>query len=73
MAVSVETSGAVCTVVLHRPAVRNAVDPETAETLEAAFRHFDAEDSLEVAVLWGAGGCFCAGWDLKQGDRKSVV
>jgi enoyl-CoA hydratase len=45
--------------------VRNAVDCETAGTLASAFRGFDADDSLLVAVLTGAGGCFCAGADLK--------
>ncbi|GAB3948657.1 hypothetical protein GCM10027614_46190 [Micromonospora vulcania] len=30
-----------------------------------AFRAFDAEPDAAVAVLWGAGGTFCAGADLK--------
>ncbi len=45
--------------------MRNAVDPETARALERAFREFDADDALNVAVLTGAGGNFCAGFDLK--------
>jgi enoyl-CoA hydratase/carnithine racemase len=45
--------------------VRNAVDPETAHALEAAFLDFDANAELAVAVLTGAGGNFCAGFDLK--------
>ncbi|WP_205472675.1 crotonase/enoyl-CoA hydratase family protein [Nocardioides sp. SYSU D00038] len=65
MSVRVETSGAVTTVVLDRPEARNAVDGPTAAALAEAFRAFDADDSQAVAVLWGAGGHFCAGADLK--------
>ncbi|HET6505015.1 MAG TPA: crotonase/enoyl-CoA hydratase family protein [Amycolatopsis sp.] len=64
-AVRVERGGAVYTVVLSRPGVRNAVDGPTAEALLAAFEEFDADDSAAVAVLWGEGGTFCAGADLK--------
>ena len=53
------------TIVLDRPAARNAVDGPTAAALAAAFREFDEDDSALVAVLWGAGGTFCAGADLK--------
>lgn len=45
--------------------MRNAVDPPTAEALFDAFSRFDADDALAVAVLTGAGGTFCAGFDLK--------
>ncbi|RDI94636.1 crotonase/enoyl-CoA hydratase family protein [Meiothermus sp. QL-1] len=65
MGVLFERKGRVCTVILHRPEVRNAVDAETAHALAEAFRRFEADDSLHVAVLWGAGGHFCSGADLK--------
>jgi len=63
--VRVERSGPVTTVVLDRPQRRNAVDGPTAQALADAFRAFDADDEQRVAVLWGAGGTFCAGADLK--------
>jgi len=63
--VRVERNGAIVTVILDRPEFRNAVDRPTAEALSAAFREFDADDSAAVAVLWGSGGVFCAGADLK--------
>ncbi|MBS2024706.1 MAG: crotonase/enoyl-CoA hydratase family protein [Deltaproteobacteria bacterium] len=63
--VRVERSGPVVTVILDRPHARNAVDRATADALAAAFRAFDADESASVAVLWGAGGTFCAGADLK--------
>src|SRR3989440_7028289 len=73
--VRTEVDGAVVTVTIDRPEVRNAVDPETARALEAAFGNFDATDDLSVAVLTGAAGTFCAGFDLKAmaaGSRYAV-
>jgi enoyl-CoA hydratase len=64
--VRVERSGRVTTVILDRPERRNAVDRETADALSDAFRAFDADDDADVAVLWGAGGTFCAGADLQS-------
>lgn len=52
-------------VTIERPSVRNAVDRPTAEALSQAFREFDADPALKVAVLTGADGQFCAGADLK--------
>lgn len=52
-------------VTIDRPARRNAVDPSTAAELAHAFREFDRDDSLAVAILTGANGQFCAGADLK--------
>ena len=69
MAVRLERSGAVWTVVLDRPQARNAVDRATATALADAFRAFDADPEASVAVLWGAGRTFCAGADLKAIDN----
>jgi len=55
----------VTTVILDRPDRRNAVDRQTAQALADAFRAFDADPDAAAAVLWGAGGTFCAGADLK--------
>ncbi|HUE30062.1 MAG TPA: crotonase/enoyl-CoA hydratase family protein, partial [Verrucomicrobiae bacterium] len=71
-----ETDGEVAVVTINRPEVRNAVDAPTAAALAEAFRRFDADEGLAVAVLTGAGGTFCAGADLKavaagQGRRIS--
>lgn len=65
MNVVVEKNGAVTTIVINRPEVRNAVDGPTAEALADAFRGFEADDGARVAVLAGAGGHFCAGADLR--------
>ncbi len=60
-----ESVGAVAVVTIDRPSVRNAVDGPTAATLAEAFRRFDADPDLSVAILTGAGDTFCAGADLK--------
>jgi enoyl-CoA hydratase len=63
--VRVDRAGPVTTVILDRPEVRNAVDGPTAAALAEAFADFDADGDASVAVLFGAGGTFCAGADLK--------
>ncbi|MET8610574.1 crotonase/enoyl-CoA hydratase family protein [Streptomyces sp. SCPE 10] len=65
MPVRVERKEYVTTVVLSRPGARNAVDGPTALELADAFREFEADEDARVAVLWGEGGTFCAGADLK--------
>jgi enoyl-CoA hydratase len=65
MSVRIDKSGPVWTVVLSRPERRNAVDGPTAAALADAFRAFDGDAEARVAVLFGEGGTFCAGADLK--------
>ena len=63
--VSSERDGRIAVVTIERPERRNAVDRETAQGLYDAFKAFDADDGLDVAVLTGRGGYFCGGADLK--------
>lgn len=65
MSVRYELVGPVAIVTIDRPEVRNAVDVPTAHALADAFRRFELDEAALVAVLTGAGGCFCAGADLK--------
>src|SRR5262245_10417519 len=65
MTVRIEKNGSVWTVIHDRPEARNAMDPASADALTAAFLAFDANKDASVAVFYGAGGAFCAGWDLK--------
>lgn len=72
MTVSVTRIGRVAVIRMTRPERRNAVDAATAQALADAFRVFDADASLDVAVFTGADAVFCAGADLKalaSGDR----
>nr|WP_255450229.1 crotonase/enoyl-CoA hydratase family protein [Skermania sp. ID1734] len=74
MTVRIERRGPVFTVILSRPHARNAVDGPTAGQLADAFREFDSDPDAAVAVLWGEGGTFCAGADLKAlGTENSNV
>lgn len=73
--VTTQKQGPVWTIVLHRPARRNAVDRATAEALSAAFSAFDRDEEALAAVLYGAGGHFCAGADLQalaDGDANRL-
>ncbi len=76
MAVHYESDGSIVIVTLDRPEVGNAIDRPTADALADAFRRFDADPALSVAVLVGAGGKFCCGADLKamrSGDPDRVT
>jgi enoyl-CoA hydratase len=66
MAVHYDVDGPVVTITIDRPQSRNAVDSATATELAERFRRFDKDGELRVAVLTGAGGNFCAGFDLKE-------
>ena len=65
MTLHVERDGSITTLIRDRREARNAMDPASAEELTDALLAFDADSAQSVAVLWGAGGAFCAGFDLK--------
>jgi enoyl-CoA hydratase/carnithine racemase len=52
-------------VTINRPEAKNAIDPETHELLWSTWEDFRDDDSVDVAILTGAGDAFCAGADLK--------
>jgi len=63
-------------ITINRPQRRNSVDGPTAQLLTEAFLAFDADDDVDVAVLTGADGNFCAGADLKaiaEGNGNRVA
>lgn len=63
--VVVEDREPLCIITINRPKCRNAVDGYTAQSLADAFRRFESDPDLKVAILTGAGDHFCAGADLK--------
>ena len=73
MAVRVERSDGVLTVILARAEVRNAVDPDHADALNDAFVAFDTDEGSHVALLWGDGGAFCAGADLHSLATRGIA
>ena len=75
MSVLVTRIDRVAVIRMMRPERRNAVDAATAKALADAFRVFDADAGLDVAVFTGADDVFCAGADLKAlalGDRIAL-
>ena len=66
MTVTVENRNEITVVTIDRAEARNAVNPAMAEALFRAFVDFDRDPERKVAVLTGAGGVFCAGFDLKH-------
>ncbi len=77
MALSVQITryDRVLVVAINRPDHRNAVDAPTAAALYRAFIDFDQDPALDIAILTGIGGHFCAGADLKAfaaGDMRQL-
>ena len=66
MTIQIEDHDSVRTIIHDRSAVRNAMDAKSADALYAALIAFEEDPCVVVAVLWGAGGAFCSGWDLKS-------
>ncbi len=60
----VERHGHVLTVTMNRPERRNALSPSMMQGMSEAWDEVNANPDIRVAVLTGAGGCFCAGADL---------
>lgn len=56
----------ITTITINRPQVRNCVDHATSLLLADAFRGFDKDESQKVCIFTGAGGNFCAGYDLRE-------
>src|SRR5215213_1500607 len=69
-----QARGQCAIITLNRPDQRNAINLAACEQIEQAFRDFDADPNLRVAILTGAGDkAFSAGRDLKEGAREEGV
>ena len=64
--IEVTTVGKVSVIGLNRPQHRNAVNRQVARELYRAFHLFDKDEDVNVAILYGKGGTFCSGYDLKE-------
>ncbi len=73
MSVRIEKENNVWTIIHSRPEVRNAMDPKSADALHQAFVEFENNNDASVAVFWGEGGSFCAGWDLKYASSLKGI
>jgi enoyl-CoA hydratase len=75
-AVLTERRDGVLVITLNRPEARNAVNLALAEGVAAGLEELDGVAELQVGILTGAGGTFCAGMDLKAfvaGERPYVA
>lgn len=71
--VQVEIKGDVATILLNKPERLNALDNEMWHGIGDACRAVNAAPDVRVAVLMGAGGCFCAGLDVKAGSTLTAA
>ena len=65
--------GPVATVMLNRPAARNAISSELLTRLGEAMAAADADEAVHAIILTGADPAFCAGVDLKELSRETSV
>jgi enoyl-CoA hydratase len=74
-AVLTDDADGVLVITINRPEARNAINAEAAHAIATAMDRLDASDDLNVGVITGAGGTFCAGMDLKAfltGERPAI-
>ncbi len=60
------------TVILNRPEVHNAFDPEMVDALTSTLRQLEARAEVRAVVITGAGKNFCAGADIEQMKRSAT-
>ena len=61
-----ERKGKIGYIMLNRPQSLNAVNDQFERDLPDALLEFDIDEDAWVAIIHGAGRCFCAGADIKQ-------
>ena len=59
------------TVMLNRPDVHNAFDPEMVEALTATLTKLESNDKVRAIVLTGSGPNFCAGADIAHMKKSA--
>lgn len=64
--VLVHVEAGVAMVTLHRPEVRNAINPEMRTAIWDTIGALESDEQVEVVILTGSDPAFCAGLDLKQ-------
>ena len=71
-AILYQVKGTVATITMNRPEMANAQDSRLIDEMDDAFDQADADDSVRVVILAGAGRHFSSGHDLKAliGDSE---
>jgi len=70
---TIETHGKVRLLTLNRPDVRNALNDALNEALANAVIDADADDSIAVTAITGAGSAFCSGDDLRKATDAAAA
>jgi enoyl-CoA hydratase len=73
--VLIEHRDAILIITINRPSVRNAVNRAVALGIAAGLDELDRNPAISVGILYGAGGTFCSGMDLKAfvaGERPEI-
>jgi isohexenylglutaconyl-CoA hydratase len=65
-AITLRREGCCLHLTLNRPDVRNAINAQMWDEIEAVFSGLKDDRAIKVVVLRGAGGYFCSGADLKE-------
>jgi enoyl-CoA hydratase/carnithine racemase len=65
--IRLEVEDGIATLTLNRPDKLNAFNTQMMQEMIAAFDQTDADDSVRVVIVTGAGRAFCAGADLSAG------
>jgi enoyl-CoA hydratase/carnithine racemase len=65
--IRLEVEDGIATLTLNRPDKLNAFNTLMMQEMIAAFDQTDADDSVRVVIVTGAGRAFCAGADLSAG------
>lgn len=71
-----ENKGRVAHVMLNRPEALNAIDHHMPIEIEKAIKIANFDESVKVILLYGAGGAFCSGYDLRlfsEGKRGEMM
>ena len=64
--VKLDKLGNVTLIGINRADVRNCVNSETAVQLSHSIEIFENDPDSKIGILFGIGGNFCAGFDLKE-------
>lgn len=67
-----EKNPSVAIITMNRPEAMNSFNTEVCTELCRVFKEADADPSIRMIVITGAGRAFCAGADISQGFGSSV-
>lgn len=69
-----EQDGPIVTITLNRPEIRNAIsDQDMIDDICNAIARLNADDSVRVAILTGAGSAFSSGGNVKKMAERSSM